>query len=130
MSFETRPLSTPVYVVARPGSNLERTLLRAMEEDDVVVARLTRAFVRCSMTPNTRDFRDLRQDLAVIATSRAPAGMDHPTLQSAMAEEADDNLRLVRLATLGLVLSQPESWFNTSEAHELLSSLINRTYIW
>ena len=111
-------------------SNLERTLLCAMERDDVVVARLTRAIVRCSFSPDAREFPDLRQDLALIATSRTPTDFHHPALQSAMLEESGDDLRLVRLATLGLVLSQPESWFTTREAQESRRSLIDRTYIW
>lgn len=110
---------------------VEQTLLAAMEADEVPIAQLTRAFVRCSLLPSAKLFRDARLQLSRIATCNAVSDLRHPMLQCALEAELGQELQLVRLATLGIVLSQPEVWFRTPDkAEQVGKNLIDRTYIW
>jgi len=110
---------------------VEQTLLAAMEADEVPVAQFTRAFVRCSLLPSAKIFRDAKRQLTQIGTCSAASDMRHPTLRRALEGELGHELQLIRLATIGMVLSQSEMWFRAPEAAEMMSKyLIDRTYIW
>ena len=113
------------------GIEIEESLIREMDDDDVRVARFTRAIVRCALGRDGTEFRKACRGEALAGFYDIVTDPRHPQLRLIWSQEASLDLAIVRLAVRGMISSYPESWFATSdEAGTIAQRLIDRTYVW
>lgn len=130
MDNETTNQETQKCAASGRSESWQQIVLDVMRKDDVPIAKLTRAYIRCAIDPAGAWFRAARRCAARTCFDENVRDGGHLEIMSVLEQEETSELLLARAAVDGLVLGRPESWFAAAESKKVLDALVGKTYPW